>query len=236
MRQPTLDRKRRARQQRLLRTGIGVVLAVGVAAILANLFAGPSSEPPASTPQVAFRSRLASFSDAGNIRRAKRVPAARAKAEQEAITDILNRLYQHTFVDPSVFETTAGTQDGVPSFPPADVLEVFSDDARGDVVTDVDSTTLGSGREAFGRVEPTSAEADISIYFRNGREASLATAQVTFAATGTLRDETAFPVSITQNATFHFAREQGRWVIVFYEAAQQQDSILPSPSPTGDAP
>ena len=211
------------------------MLVVGVAAILANLLAGPTTQPPPEIAHVSFTSRVTAYNDAGNVRRAKRVPAARTRAEEGQILQLLNDLYQRTFVDPSVFEAPDTGEGGIPAFPSADVLEHFAEDARAAVVTDIDAATLGSERETFQRVDPTATTARISIYFRNGKDASLATARVEFAATGTLVDETAFPVSITQEATFHLAREQGRWVIVFYEAEQSQDSILPTTSPTEGA-
>ena len=55
MRQPTFSR-RKTRQQRLLRTGIGVVLIVVVAALIANLAGGKkkSNTPPPGVAQVKF--------------------------------------------------------------------------------------------------------------------------------------------------------------------------------------
>lgn len=227
MRQPTFDRKRRARQQRLLRTGIGVVVAVAVAAVVANLFSGSSDTPPKAS-EVAFSAEGAAYTDAGNLRRAKSIPLRRENAERMALTQILNLLYQRTFVDPSAFQAE-GEVDGELAFPPPDVLELFGDEARAAVLTDLDAATLGTERTQFVQVEPTTALAKIAIFFRDANAPALATAAVQFGATGTLRDEGAFQVAITQRATFHFAHEQGRWVIVFYEASQTQDSIVPAP-------
>lgn len=207
-----------------------MVVAVAVAAVLANLFSGSPEEPP-STPQVAFSADGASYTDAGNLRREKSVAARRENAERQALIQILNDLYQRTFVDPSAIQAE-GEVDGEPAFPPPDVLELFSEEARAAVLTDLDAATLGTERTQFAQVEPTTAQANIAIYFRGGDEPALATADVTFGATGTLREEGAFEVAITQRATFHFTHEQGRWVIVFYEASQTQDSIIPTPEGT----
>ena len=64
MRQPTFSR-RKTRQQRLLRTGIGVVVVVVVAALIANLAGGKkkSNTPPPGVAQVKFVASVKGASD-----------------------------------------------------------------------------------------------------------------------------------------------------------------------------
>ena len=231
MRQPTINPAKRRRQQRLMRTGIGVVIVIAVAALVANLVGGgedPTAAPP-ETPTVAFTAKTTSYGDGGPARKAKAVKRADVNAERDAIVSLLNAWYQDTFVDPSVFVVDAE------EFPSEALLNTFDEGTRETVATDLDTLTLGSERTDFARVEPSKATADLTFFFQNSKAPKLAVADVRFDATGTLKDDTAFPVTITQRATFHFHTDGNGWRIVYYEAKQSQDSLLPTASPSEEA-
>lgn len=208
------------------------MVVVGIAAVLANLFAGGGSEPDPEAPQVAFTTQVKAHSDAGTLRKERRVAPARVRTERTAITELLDRWYQGAFVEASVFELTPSDDPESPSFPSADLLGMLTEDARAALIADIDPMTLGTERTTFARVEPTRTTAAITVFFRNARTPTLAVADVTFEAEGTLKDGTAFPVAIVQRATVHLAHEDGGWKISFFEATQEQDSILPPPTGT----
>ena len=110
MRQPTFSRARRVRQQRLLRTGIGVVVLVAVAALLVNLLGGDDTDgvdQPPDTPLVAFRTTARAFSDEPRNRGPKKVKPARLAAERAQVSEILDDLYQRAFIDPAIFDDAA---------------------------------------------------------------------------------------------------------------------------------
>src|SRR5947207_7813482 len=112
MRQPTFSR-RKTRQQRLLRTGIGVVVVVVVAALIANLAGGKkkSNTPPPGVAQVNFVASSKGASDG------KALPTRSAIApEADKIVSMLNDWYEQAFVDTTRF--------GDGTFP--DIAKTFS--------------------------------------------------------------------------------------------------------------
>ncbi len=211
---------------------------VGVVAVVASLLGEVEIEepPPPPTPQVAFRTSTKAFADSGKLGGADTVARKRVRAEADAIAALLNSWYQRTFVDPVVFEVIIDPEEAEEAmFPPADLIGLFGDEAQASVAADLDVLTLGAQRVTFARIVPTRARADLTFFFEGAKKPSLAVADVTFRATGGLKDEEAFPVEISQHALFHFERAGDAWRIVFYEAEQQQESQLPPPSPTGSA-
>jgi len=230
MRQPTI-RSRRTRQQRLIRTGLGVVAVVGIIAIILGLLTGddpPEEQEPVS--RVAFSTSAQGTSDSG----ARRVPDRRVRPEAEQIAALLNDWYQGAFVGPEVFVVPEPGAEDPPPFPREEMLVHFAEEARATVDDDVDALTLGSERGTFERVDPTRTVARVSILFAGGTQPTVATVFVAFEATGTLRDDTAAPVEIVQTATLHLTKDKGGWLISFYEAHQEQESVEPSPSPTAE--
>jgi hypothetical protein len=222
MRQPTFSRSH-ARQQRLIRTGLGIVVLVAVVAIIVSLLGGDDTQaPPPDTPQVAFRTDARGFSDRGSLKHARRVPKARVSGEEERITTLLDDLYQRAFVDPSLFagEPTA-------PFPFDEIAGHFASDAQDSLQTDADSLTLGTERTQYARVEPDKARAKIAVYFQAGSRPTLAVAEVTFTAVGTLKDAAAQPVLIEQHAVYHLERTGKGWIVAYYEADEKQTSEEP---------
>lgn len=223
MREPTLRRSgRRSRQQRLLRTGIGVVVVVAVIAIVGQ-FLGDGEpgdrEPP--TPQVDFVAEVVSRSDAG------KPPADAASAEAEEIRLLLNDWYQRAFVDPKLY--------GDGTFP--EVAARFARDARASFARDIASLTIGDARTEVLRVEPEKdqAQARITIFFEKARTPRFAVAAVVFRARASLREPGSFPLRIAQTATLHLQNTAKGWVVVYYSAKQSQESVVPSPTPTPTA-
>lgn len=216
MRQPTFSKGRRhRRQQRLLRTGIAVVLLVAIASVIGNLLGG-EEVPPEPTPQIAFAGSVRGQSDG------VAASTAAAKAEAAQITGVLNDWYQRAFVDPALFG------DGTFS----EVRAHFAEKARASFDKEMDSLTIGEAREEVEFVRPEKSRADITVFFAKGREPRFAVAQVTFQARARLKDEDALPLRIAQRATYHLEKISGAWVVAWFDARETQDSIQPSPSPS----
>ena len=227
MRQPTF-RRGPTRQQRLIRTGIGVVIVIGIAAIIASLLGG-GDEPTDQAFSVSFKTRSKAHADTGNLERADTVKKGTVRAAADEIEGLLTTLYQQAFVDPAVFEA------GAENFPPDAVLGLFTEDARDDAEADVEALTLGTERLDYARVEPGKARAAITVLFEKARKPVLAVAEVHFEATAIPRDGSGLPLAIVQDASFHLERTGDGWRISYYDAKQDQDSIVASPSPTEDA-
>src|SRR5687767_199768 len=99
MREPMVRRGRASRQQRLLRTGIGVVAIVAIAALIANALGGDDTLGPGERliAKVAFAGTVTGEADFG------KVFASLVWKEARAITRMLNEWYQTAFVDLSKF-------------------------------------------------------------------------------------------------------------------------------------
>ena len=218
MREPTLGRRRRTRQQRLLRTAIGIVAIVAIAALIAGLAGGkkkPGAPGEPAIAQVAFVAKVQSASDASAP-----APAA-ARAEAGQIVKILNDWYQRAFVDTKQF--------GDGTFP--QVATYFDASARASFQRDIASLTIGDARKEVKRVDPGTQTVTVTVFFDKGRP-KLAVAAVRFIARATMKDGNAPPLSISQSATLHFGKSAQGWVVIFYNAQEKQNSIVPTPSPS----
>lgn len=215
MRQPTFSRKRRmSRQKRLLRTGIVLVVAIAVIAALVSLFSG-------GTPK---QEKLAHVSFAGTMRAesdtSKRPTASAIRAERRAITSMLNGWYQQAYVDPSKY--------GDGTFPA--VATLFASGARRSFARDVTSMTIGDLIKTADHVQPTAQVADVTVFFTNGKAATLAVAAVTFKARVTLKDSSQLPVLLEQHGVYHLQKIGGSWMVAYYDVKQDENTIQPSPS------
>jgi hypothetical protein len=215
MRQPTFSR-RKTRQQRLLRTGIGVVVIVVVAALIANWAGGKkkTNTPPPGVAQVSFVASVKGFGDAKS-------PPARSAVNPEAdnIVSILNDWYEQAFVDTTKF--------GDGTFP--DMAKGFTDSAKVQFTKDLATLTIGDARTEVKRVDPSTQTAAVTVYFAKGKP-TYAIAVVHFVATATMKRSGALPLKIDQIVTYDFQKTGGGWVVSYYSAKQSQKSILPSPS------
>jgi hypothetical protein len=221
MRQPTFSRsRRRSRQQRLLRTAIGVVVIVVVAALIANLAGGKKKTGPSApgVATVAFVATYASQTDA-----TKNQPTSAARAQGSAIVTMLNDWYQTAFVDPDKY--------GDGTFP--DIAKHFATAARAAFTKDLATLTIGDARTEVKRVDPTVQTVKVTVFFDKGAP-KYAVAAVHFAARATMKASSAFPLKIDQTVTFNFEKQAQGWVVTFYTAKQTQDSIVP-PSPSASA-
>ena len=201
-----------------MRAGIVAALAIAAAGVGVSLIGGssdPADEEP--TPVVAFEATISGEGDSK--------PSDEAvQAEGEKIVELLDDWYQQAFVDPEKF--------GDGTFP--EVAATFDEAARIAFAEDVDALTIGPAREEVERVEPTTATATITVFFEKGKTPTWATAAVSFAATATLKDETAPPVGIDQTVTLFLRRTDEGWLVsTYYDAHQEQRSIETSPSPSG---
>jgi hypothetical protein len=216
MRQPTFSR-RKTRQQRLLRTGIGVVVIVVLAALIANLAGGgkkKTNTPPPGVAQVKF---VASVKGATN---AKSPPSKSAvNAEAGKIVSMLNDWYEQAFVDTSRFgDGTFG-----------DIAKSFTDAAKVQFTKDLSTLTIGDARTEVKRVDPSTQTVSITVYFSNGKP-TYAIAAVHFVASATMKKSGAFPFKIDQAVTYDFQMTGQGWVVSYYSARQTQKSVVPSPS------
>jgi hypothetical protein len=224
MRQPTVGRsQRRTRQQRLLRTGIGVVVIVVLAALIANLVGGGKKKAgPGATPlaKVAFVATMAGETNA----KVKPSPSA-VQAQGGQIVTLLNDWYQRAFVDPK--------QYGDGTFP--EIAKHFTADARVSFTKDLATLTIGDARTEVDRLDPTLQTAKVTVYFNNATP-MFAIAAVHFAANATLKQSGAYPLKIDQTVTYNFERTPQGWVVTYYTAKQTQKSVVPpSPSATPSA-
>jgi len=219
MRQPTFSRsRRRTRQQRLLRTGIGVVVIVVLAALVANLVGGGKKKGPGESP-IATVSFVASVK--GETDGAKKPGNAAVRAEADLIVKMLNDWYQTAFVDPDRY--------GDGTFP--DIAKHFATAARASFTKDIATLTIGDAREEVKRVDPTAQTAKLTVFFDKGK-ALFAVAAVHFAASATMKKSNAYPLKIDQTMTLNLEKQGEGWVVTFYTANQKQDSVVPSPSAT----
>lgn len=224
MRQPTFARsKRRTRQQRLLRTGIGVVVLIGIAALIGNLIGDDGTPKPGepATPQVRFAGTVKGETDAGSSLKPKQAKTAATNKEGAAIHAMLDDWYRQAFVDPERF--------GDGTFPT--VRKLFTAEAATKFPTDVNTLTIGEARIEVSRVEPETSTADVTVYF-DGSKPTFATADIRFVAKGTLKKGDAFPIRIVQSAVLHLRKLSEGWRVTWYDAKQTQDSIVPSPTAT----
>ncbi|MFA5891440.1 MAG: hypothetical protein WDA27_10925 [Actinomycetota bacterium] len=219
MRQPTFSRGRRhRRQQRLLRTGIAIVLLIAVASLVGNLLGG-DEPPPEPTPNVAFTGSARGQSDGT-------APATAAtRAEATEINAVLNDWYQRAFVDPSLY--------GDGTFP--EVRARFAEASQASFTKEIDSLTIGDAREEVEFVRPEKSTANLTIFFAKGKEARFAVATVTFQARARMKDDDALPLRIVQRATYHLEKVSGSWVVTWFDARETQDSIQPPPSPSASS-
>lgn len=219
MRQPVISRSsRRKRQQRLLRTAVLLVFGIATVAVAVSLLGnGSAPEQELPTPTVAFAGTFAGYAE-------QDPPEAAVQERGEEIVALLDRWYQEGFVDVDGF--------GDETFP--GVVELLDGDARARFEEDRDTLTIGPAAAEVARVEPDEATADVSIYFNQRNEPLYASARIAFAATGTMRDDAAYPLRIEQRLTAFFRYTDDGWLVsTYYDAQQTQDSIVPqSPSPT----
>ena len=215
MRQPTFSR-RKTRQQRLLRTGIGVVVIVVLAALIANLAGGKkkTTTPPPGVAQVDFVATSKGASDGKAL-----PPPSAVGPEADKIVSMLNDWYEQAFVDTTRF--------GDGTFP--DIAKNFSAPAKVQFAKDIATLTIGDARTEVKRVDPSTQTANVTVYFSKGK-ATYAIAVVHFIANATMKKSGAHPLKIDQSVTFTFTKTGQGWVVSYYTAKQSQNSVVPSPS------
>jgi len=216
MRQPTFSR-RKTRQQRLLRTGIGVVVIVVLAALIAN-WAGAGKKkgntPPPGVAQVKFVASTKGATDAKSS-----LSRTAVNAEASTIVSMLDDWYEQAFVDTSRF--------GDGNFP--DIAKNFTAPAKAQFMKDLATLTIGDARTDVKRVDPSTQTAAVTVYFTKGKP-TYAIALVHFVASATMKKAGGYPLKIDQTATYDFQKTAQGWVVSYYSAKQSQNSIIPSPS------
>jgi hypothetical protein len=220
MRQPTVGRaRRRTRQQRLLRTAIGVVIIVVLAALIANLVGGKKSKGGLSEPgvqQVAFIASVKGETDASS-----KPSKASTQAQASQVVKLLNEWYQRSFVDPKLY--------GDGTFP--EITKSFTPDAKAAFLRDATSLTIGEARTQVKSVALVQQTAKVTIFF-DKTTPKFAIAAIHFTAIATLKDSNAYPLKIAQDVTYNFQKAGQGWVVTYYKSQEKQKSAVPSPSPS----
>lgn len=207
-----------------MRTAIGIVVIVGLIAVVGNLLGGDGAKPgqePDEPVAVSFETDVAGYTNAGTALKPQRARAGKIKPEGTEIKQMLDDWYQRGWVD------VANFGDG--TFP--EVAGYFAGDARTTFTRDINSLTIGQGRADVTRVEPAEATADISIYLEDGDKPTFATADVRFVAVATPKRKGARPIDIEQTAVLHLEKTDDGWRVSYYEAKQTQEEREP-PTPT----
>lgn len=206
-----------------MRTVIGIVAIVGIIAAVGSLLnrdggSGKGDLPPVT---VAFKTKVDGYTNAGTSLKAATPKKAAVREEAAAIQTMLNEWYQAAFVN------VDGFGDG--TFPT--VAAMFTPDAAVTFTQDIDSLTIGAGRNDVTRVVPSRQSARISVYFEDKSKPTFATAKVTFAAVGTPKQKGRRPIDIEQTAVLHLEKTKDGWRVNYYDAKQTQKE-RPAPTPT----
>jgi len=196
----------------------------GVTFLLTNRAASPkkAAQPPASSPSAPPRQPFLLPDPTITVSllgQAKSWQAATPLAGQ--IQTALSTFYDQAFVDPHTW--TAGV--------PAAAWSIFAQDVQSRAKADADSLTIGSEPiHAVAGLNVTKATLSIRVLLDRAGRPHLASADVTFEATGTATGGA--PLTITNRATFVFRAISGQWLVVAYPVADTSvDAGVPSPSP-----
>jgi hypothetical protein len=197
------------------RRTITLLVLLGIVVIVVALLSRSGNEKEAPTPTLAFATKVAV------VNQGKAPDAGVQQAESQAIEKMFNNYYQEAFVDPEKWGD--GTFE--------DLKALFAEDAQTSFTKDIQSLTIGQGRNDFERVEPSSSDLVITLYYDAKSQPMFAVAAATFNAKGTLK-KTGPAVTIKQKATFYLQKSGEKWVITAYDADQTQNTPTPSPSPS----
>ena len=189
---------------------LGIV--VIVVALLSRSGGGPGESP---TPTLAFTTKVA------HVYQGKAADTGAQASQSDAIEKMFNDFYQEAFVDPKKWGD--GTFE--------DLKDLFADDAKASFTKDVQSLTIGQGRNDLKRVDPGASNLVITIYWDTKTQPTFAVAAATFNARGTLK-KTGPAVTIAQKATFYLQRKGDAWTITAYDADETQNTPTPSPTPS----
>jgi hypothetical protein len=197
----------------------------GVTFLLTNRAATPkkAAQPPASSPSAPPRQPFLLPDPTITVSllgQAKSWQAATPLAGQ--IQTDLSTFYDQAFVDPHTW--AAGV--------PAAAWSIFAPDVQSRAQGDADSLTIGSQSiHAVTGLTVTTATLSIRVLLDRAGRPRLASADVTFDATGTATGGA--PLTITNHATFVFRDVSGQWLVVAYPVADTSvDAGVPSPSPS----
>lgn len=138
-------------------------------------------------------------------------PEAVEKVEGEGpkVIDLLNRLYDITFVDPERWDGGEHTE----------MLDLFTPQARERVPEDLESLALGDLAPGLERVDPHRQDAvKVTFFVGDNLTTPIGLATVFFEATGTPADDDLEPVEIGHAANYWLTFDNG-YKISAYSAA-----------------
>jgi hypothetical protein len=198
-----------------MRTGLGVVAIVAVAALIANALGGDKAgDPDNPIAKVAFVHTDNGSTDVGTPNKGT------VRKESAVIAELLNEWYQTAFVD------TENFGDG--TFPT--IAARFTKDAKTAFTRDTSSLTIGDARTLVSRVDPSAAKAVITIYLDRGKTPTFAVATVNFAARATQKKKGQPAIAIRNTATLHLQKFGDDWLVTYYTANTSEKPIQPAPS------
>jgi ketosteroid isomerase-like protein len=197
-----------------------LVVLLGAVSLVVYLLAsgggplGKKKEPP--IPTLEFAAKVS------HIPQGKAPGPGTQKAEGDRLVKMFDDFYQTAFVDPHKW--------GDGTFP--DLADLFAKDAKASFTKDIGSLTIGDARTELKRVDLTTNDLGLTLYYDASAKPTFAVAAVHFIARGTLK-QAGPPVTIRQTATFYLQRQGGDWKITAYDANESQETPTPSPTPSG---
>lgn len=191
-------------------------LSGGEAGPLADLVGDDTPETPefafdASKPKAVETSAKANHQAA----------VAAAQAPSETVTQQLDDLYTAAFLDPGNWMD--GEYD--------DVLEFFSDDARGAAEAQLDVLTAGpEAGDAFESIRPMPSTLKVHVLLDPSRVPRAVEGSARFVARGTGVDG---QVEMISKGQFVFEKVDGEWLVVSFSVQRSDEEREPRPSASG---
>ena len=208
----SMRKKPNFRRRRTLAGIVLLVAAIVVVALLSRSTGGPGSKSN-PIPTLAFVAKV------NTVAQTSSPDAATRRADGDTIIKMFTDFYQEAFVDPRKWG------DGQFN----DLKDKFAKDAQASFTKDLESMTIGTLRTQLKRVDPTTANLVVTVYYNDKQKPTYAVAAASFYAHGTLK-QSGPRVTIKQKATFYLTKTGGGWSIMSYDSDQSQDT--PTPSPT----
>lgn len=204
--------------------GIGILVVLGVALFLllggkdsplGGILPGPS-EPP--VPTFAFTSSISKY-EATAIHVDKKKQTAAAKQVTPQIRDVVTKLFQAGYVDPSTWGDTGAIED------------LFTKDAQGQLEANVDTLTLGTGADAvYATVQPGKSKLKVTALTDTNAGVIRAMAEPWFNAIAANHDGTFTDISVT--GTLFLVKDGNDWKI---EAFSLNRELQPGKAPATSA-
>jgi hypothetical protein len=206
---------------------VGIVSAVVILGALYFLFGRGSDSPLAignpfdsnpPVPTFAFTSSISKF-EATAINVDKKKETAAAKQVTPQIRDVVTKLFQAGYVDPSTWGDTGAIED------------LFTKDAQGQLDANVDTLTLGTDADTvFSTVQPTKSKIEVTSLMDANAGVIRAMATPWFHAVAANDDGTFTDITVT--GTVFLVQDGNDWKI---EAFSLNREMAPGEAPATSA-